>query len=69
MFSSLYYAQFPPLAQTLADLSAGNATVLFETSETPGFECACDLAEFRLESVRDAGRAVACNDGKKISPE
>ncbi|KAJ6582253.1 TAP-like protein-domain-containing protein [Mycena capillaripes] len=69
--SSLYspYAKFPTLARALADLSAGNATALFKMSETPPFECACDPAEYIFEPVRDAAAAVACNDGKRISPE
>ncbi|KAJ6579543.1 TAP-like protein-domain-containing protein [Mycena vulgaris] len=71
IFQSLYspYANFPRLAQALADLSAGNGTALFKMSEQPPFECACDPAEYRFEPVGEAGSAVACNDGARISPE
>ncbi|KAJ7923466.1 TAP-like protein-domain-containing protein, partial [Mycena leptocephala] len=63
------YALFPTLAQALADLSAGNGTVVFKMSEQPAFECACDPSDYRFESVQEAGAAVRCNDGKRISPE
>ncbi|KAJ7031110.1 TAP-like protein-domain-containing protein [Mycena alexandri] len=68
IFKALYspYAQFPTLAQALADLSAGNATALFKMSESPGFQCGCDPSEYRFESVGEAGSAVLCNDGKRI---
>jgi hypothetical protein len=71
IFQTLYspYALFPTLAQALADLSAGNGTAVFKMSEKPAFECACDPSEYRFESVQDAGAAVRCNDGKRISPE
>jgi hypothetical protein len=70
IFLSIYSpcALFPTLAQGLADLSAGNGTV-FKMSEQPAFECACDPSEYRFESIREAGAAVFCNDGKQISPE
>ncbi|KAJ7472942.1 TAP-like protein-domain-containing protein [Mycena galericulata] len=69
VFTALYspYAQFPALAQALADLSRGNGTALFKMRERPGFECGCDPAEFRFESVEEGGAAILCNDGKRIS--
>ncbi|KAJ7755225.1 TAP-like protein-domain-containing protein [Mycena metata] len=68
IFTALYspYGRFAPLAQALADLSAGNATALFKMSELPAFECACDPSMYRFESVGEAGSAVLCNDGKRI---
>ncbi|KAJ7806551.1 TAP-like protein-domain-containing protein [Mycena olivaceomarginata] len=71
IFQALYapYQSFPTLARALADLSKGNATALFKMSETPAFECACDPSQYRFESVGEAGNAVLCNDGKRISPE
>ncbi|KAJ7442729.1 TAP-like protein-domain-containing protein [Mycena galericulata] len=69
IFDALYspYAKFPALAQALADLSGGNATALFKMTERPSFECGCDPAEFRFESVGEGGAAVRCNDGKRIA--
>ncbi|KAJ7499674.1 TAP-like protein-domain-containing protein [Mycena latifolia] len=60
------YATFPALAQALADLSAGNATALFNLSEEPPFGCACNESQYRFESVSDTGTAVRCNDGKRM---
>ncbi|KAJ7617120.1 TAP-like protein-domain-containing protein [Roridomyces roridus] len=69
IFVSLYkpFALFPTLARALADLSAGNATGLYQISEAPQFKCSCDLDEFSFENVNDGGLAVLCNDGKRIS--
>ncbi|KAJ7648654.1 TAP-like protein-domain-containing protein, partial [Mycena polygramma] len=71
IFTSLYtpYANFPKLAQALADLSTGNATALFKMFEKPAFQCACDPAEYLFEPVEEAGTGVLCNDGNRISPE
>ncbi|KAJ6544306.1 TAP-like protein-domain-containing protein [Mycena capillaripes] len=71
IFQSLYspFAQFPKLAEALADLSVGNGTALFKMSEAPPFLCGCDPSEYRFESVREAEYAVLCNDGKRISRE
>ncbi|KAJ7799978.1 TAP-like protein-domain-containing protein [Mycena olivaceomarginata] len=71
IFQALYrpYQLFPTLAGALADLAEGNATALFKMLETPAFECACDPSQYRFESVGEAGRAVLCNDGKRISPD
>ncbi|KAJ6478062.1 hypothetical protein C8R47DRAFT_1323137 [Mycena vitilis] len=71
IFTSLYtpYANFPKLAQALADLSTGNATTLFKMFEKPAFQCACDPADYLFEPVEEAGPGVLCNDGKRISPE
>ncbi|KAJ6508288.1 TAP-like protein-domain-containing protein [Mycena sanguinolenta] len=71
IFRTLYspYAQFPRLAQALADLSKGNGTALFKMFETPAFECACDPSQFQFGSIREADSAILCNDGKRISPE
>jgi len=70
IFRGLYapYATFPALAQALADLAAGNGTTLFNLSPKTPFECACDSSEYQFESVDEAGSAVYCNDGKRISP-
>jgi hypothetical protein len=71
IFRSLYspYAKFPVLAEALAELSAGNGTAVFKMSQQqPPFECACDPSEYRFESVGEAGVAVVCNDGKRVSP-
>ncbi|KAJ7465761.1 aldehyde dehydrogenase [Mycena galericulata] len=35
--------------------------------ERPSFECGCDPAEFRFESVGEGSAAVLCNDGKRIA--
>jgi hypothetical protein len=71
IFRALYepYALFPTLAEALADLTKGNATALFKMTEKPAFECACDPSQHRFEPVGDAGQAVTCNDGKRISSE
>lgn len=71
IFQTLYtpYAKFPALAQALAELSAGNATGLYEMSKTPQFKCNCDPYESQFENVNDGGIAVRCNDGKRISPD
>ena len=70
IFRSLYspYAKFPVLAEALAELSAGNGTAVFKMSQQPPFECACDPSEHRFDAVPEAANAVACNDGKRISP-
>ncbi|KAK7057882.1 Abhydrolase-4 domain-containing protein [Favolaschia claudopus] len=69
IFLALYspYATFPTLAQALADLSNGNGTALFTMRAEPAFECACDSSEYQFEEIIDAGGAIMCNDGKKIS--
>ncbi|KAJ7083144.1 TAP-like protein-domain-containing protein [Mycena belliarum] len=70
IFQALYfpYTTFPALAQALADLSRGNATALFKMAELrPPFECSCDEPSYRFEAVGDAGTAVRCNDGERIS--
>ncbi|KAJ7499974.1 TAP-like protein-domain-containing protein [Mycena latifolia] len=70
IFQALYspYAVFPALARALAELTAGNGTALFRMFEQPPFECDCDPSKYRFETVGEAGAAVVCNDGQRISP-
>jgi len=59
VFASLYspVADFPFLAQSLAELAAGNGTVFDRLTPSP-FECSEDSKEFDLATT-----AVLCNDG------
>ncbi|KAF8171854.1 TAP-like protein-domain-containing protein [Pholiota molesta] len=73
IFQSLYapYAVFPILAQGLADLAAGNGTLLFKRfgarGDKPPFECSCDSEEkHQWDRVMDPSIAVFCNDNPEI---
>ncbi|KAF7433706.1 hypothetical protein PC9H_005669 [Pleurotus ostreatus] len=67
IFSSLYspYADFPRLAQGLADLMHGNGTVLYQILEQPVFDCACGTPA-PLTSIADGGTAIRCTDGAEV---
>ncbi|KDQ28686.1 hypothetical protein PLEOSDRAFT_1111906 [Pleurotus ostreatus PC15] len=67
IFSSLYspYADFPRLAQGLADLMHGNGTVLYQILEQPVFDCACGRPA-PLTSIADGGTAIRCTDGAEV---
>ncbi|KAJ6607894.1 Alpha/Beta hydrolase protein [Mycena sp. CBHHK59/15] len=66
-YSMLRKVIFEGLYSPFATSDAGNGTALLQLAQRPAFECGCDPAEFRFESVGDAGTAVVCNDGKPIS--
>ncbi|KAK7047751.1 hypothetical protein VNI00_006079 [Paramarasmius palmivorus] len=57
------FAAWKTLANGLADLEAGNGTVLYQMLEVPPFECTCDPLEHAFDSVPDAQTAILCNDG------
>ncbi|KAG5634521.1 hypothetical protein H0H81_001674 [Sphagnurus paluster] len=67
VFTSLYqpWKQWPVLANALADLARGDGAALYAMLETPLFECECGGGE-DLSAVRDAGTAIACNDGDVV---
>ncbi|KAL4259938.1 Serine protease/Carboxylesterase S33 [Pleurotus pulmonarius] len=67
IFRSLYspYADFPILAQGLADLMNGNGTVLYQMLEQPAFDCACG-SPAPLTSIADGGTAIMCTDGVEV---
>ncbi|TFK64069.1 alpha/beta-hydrolase [Pluteus cervinus] len=68
VFRVLYkpYTQFHPLAQALADLRNGNATAIYQMSETPTFGCSCGTEPLLSTSVDEGYMFVACTDGKPV---
>jgi len=67
VFASLYnpYAAFQFLAQSLAELAAGDGTKIFELLNPPPYQCSCGPSD-RITSVRDAQLAILCNDGDDV---
>jgi hypothetical protein len=65
VFQSLYspIARFPFLAQGLADLAAGNGTIVLEVMTPPPFECSVDSSKDLEENNLEAHIAIMCNDG------
>ncbi|KAF5311126.1 hypothetical protein D9619_008075 [Psilocybe cf. subviscida] len=65
LFSLLYkpYAFFPLLAQGLADLARGDASLFFDISNSGIFECKCDEKDAVSGQLREANAAIHCNDG------
>ena len=68
VFESLYapIASFPPLAQGLADLAAGNGTIVLKAMNPPPFECSVDSSKDLEQNVIEAEIAIMCNDGANI---
>jgi hypothetical protein len=68
VFQSLYFpiTAFRPLAQSLADLAAGNGSIVLETMTPPPFECSVDSSKDLEENVVEAEIAIMCNDGADI---
>ncbi|KAF4574323.1 hypothetical protein EYR40_005957 [Pleurotus pulmonarius] len=71
IFNSLYapYAEFPRLAQGLADLVRGNGTVLYQMFETPLFDCNCGGSTgppVPQPIVTDATFVIRCTDGQEV---
>ncbi|KAF9457254.1 TAP-like protein-domain-containing protein [Collybia nuda] len=69
IFTTLYkpFATFATLARGLADLAAGDGRILFELTETPPFQCACDDGLPDVGVTGEAQAAILCNDGADIS--
>ncbi|TFK64067.1 alpha/beta-hydrolase [Pluteus cervinus] len=65
VFLSLYspYAEFHTLAQGLADLENGNATAIYQVSETPTFGCHCGSKPSFSSSINEGVVFVSCTDG------
>jgi hypothetical protein len=69
VFGSLYFpfATYRPLAQGLAELAAGNGTIILKTVTLPPFECSGDDSSKDLEQNNvEAQIAILCNDGATI---
>ncbi len=68
IFNVLYkpYTLFHPLAQALADLENGNATAIYQMSETPTFGCSCGAEPLLSTSISEGYMFVACTDGKPV---
>ena len=68
VFESLYFpiTTFPPLAQNLADLAAGNGTGVLKTMTPPPFECSVDSSKDLEENDIEAEIAIVCNDGPDV---
>lgn len=70
VFGSLYspFASFPALARALADLAAGDGSLLFEQTKPPPFQCSCDqgLSEMDVVDNLEPHAAIVCNDGNAI---
>ena len=68
VFQSLYFpiTAFPLLAQSLADLVAGNGTNVFETMTPPPFDCSVDSSKDLEQNGVESEITVICNDGADI---
>ncbi|KAJ6484076.1 TAP-like protein-domain-containing protein [Mycena sanguinolenta] len=72
LFTALYspYKQFPLLAQGLADLATGNATILYQMAEDAPYECPSGSAPNAVEfdqNDQEASIPTACGDGPVYS--
>ena len=67
-FSCLYspFAAYRRLAQGLADLAAGNGTIILKTMTPPPFECSRDSSKDLEQNNLEAQIAIMCNDGADI---
>ena len=65
VFQSLYspFATFSRLAQGLADIAAGNGTIVLQMMTPPPFECSGDSED--LNNI-EALTTILCNDGADI---
>ena len=69
VFDALYapFATFRRLAQGLADLAAGNGTIVLQwMTPSPPFECSGDSSKDLEQNALEAQMAVLCNDGVDI---
>ena len=68
VFQSLYFpiSTFRPLAQSLADLAAGNGTIVLKAMTPPPFDCSVDSSKDLEENMFEAHIAICCNDGVNI---
>ena len=68
VFDSLYapFATFRRLAQSLADLAAGNGTIVLKAMTSPPFECSGDSSKDLEGNPLEAQIAILCNDGANI---
>ncbi|KAJ6510787.1 hypothetical protein C8R45DRAFT_1088930 [Mycena sanguinolenta] len=71
IFGSLLspYVFFSTEARILEDLYQGDGTSLFEITQHPASQCACDPSEYQFERLPEALYGVLCNDGERISPD
>jgi len=68
VFQALYFpfAAYRGLAEGLADLAAGNGTIILEATTPPPFECSRDPSKgLELNNI-EAQVAILCNDGTNI---
>ena len=68
VFESLYtpIAAYRRLAQGLADLAAGNGTIILKAMTPPPFECSQDSSKDLNQNYIEAQIAIMCNDGANI---
>ena len=68
VFQSLYspFATYRNLAQGLADLAAGNGTIVLKGTTPPPFECSRDPYKDQERNNVEAQIAILCNDGSDI---
>jgi len=68
VFGSLYspFATYPSLAQGLADLAAGNGSIVLEATTPPPFECSRDSSKDLEQNNIEAQIAILCNDGLNV---
>ncbi|KAK7040317.1 hypothetical protein VNI00_009785 [Paramarasmius palmivorus] len=63
------FLRWPALGTGLADLEAGNGTILWEMMEEPPFKCSCDPSEYVFETnFEEAEFAFVCNNGDVVPP-
>ena len=68
VFQSLYFpfATYRHLAQGLADLAAGNGSIVLKAMTPPTFECSGDSSKGLEQNIIEAQIAILCNDGINI---
>jgi hypothetical protein len=68
VFRSLYtpFATFRRLAQGLADLAAGDGSMVFKATALSQFECSGDSSKGLEGNLLEAETAIQCNDGLNI---
>ena len=68
VFQSLYspFATFRLLAQSLADLAAGNGSIVLKAMTPLPFECSGDPSKDMERNNIEAQVAILCNDGTSI---
>ena len=68
VFTCLYspFARFRRLAQGLADLAAGNGTIVLKAVIPAPFECSRDPSKGLEQNLLEALTAIFCNDGANV---